>query len=524
MKLLPYLLVPLLFVYACSSSEEQEEIIPFEISDLSRSEKLKKALELDYILALGLSEEDHRYLNSVYAGQKYASFWINDSTLTETGVKLADILQTPEKLGLPAGRNKRTKGQNFIQAELLNTLFLSRIVQDLKLGTIDFEKKTKRVISTIPANELSQFTQLDQDIDLREQFLTFGSSDTSYQVLGRGLIYMYDNYPMDSSVFQVETIKKDTLKAITETTKALISKGYLTIENDSLALMEALKVFQTHNGLNPDGVIGKYTAMALNESTVHKRDRVILGMEKIRAHAPYPQKRICINIPEYTLRFYISDSLKSEHNIVAGKYENQTPELTSKLNKIVAYPYWNVPYSISSKEILPAAKQNAGYFQKHNYKIYRKGELVDPLTVNWGKIKENNFPYRVVQEPGKSNSLGIIKFDFPNTHSVYFHDTPSKSLFGADVRAYSHGCMRTQNPVDLARKIIERDQLEYTENEMIVDSLDSIMARGKNYTIRLLDPIPIFVEYRTVTRKDNAMIIHIDIYGRDEEYLKIMRN
>lgn len=524
MKLLPYLLVPLLFAAACSPSTETEEIIPFEISNLSKSEKLKKALELDYVLSMGLSEEDHQYLRSFYAGQQFKPLWMNDSMLTVMGTKMADLLQTPEKLGIPSGRNQRTKGQNFVQAELLNTLYLSRIVYDLKVGTIDLEKKVKRPVLSVPVKELNQFTHFDEQTDLREQFLAFGPNDSTYRVLGKGLIAMYDNYPMDSTKFHVETIKKDTLKAISETTKALISKGYLTIENDSLALMEAIKVFQMHNGLKPDGVIGKYTAMALNESTVHKRDRVILGMEKLRAHAPYPEKRICINIPEYMLRFYIGDSLKSEHHIVAGKYENQTPELTSKLNKIVAYPYWNVPYSISSKEILPAVKQNSGYLQKHNYKIYKKGELVDPATVNWSKIRENNFPYKVVQDPGKSNSLGIIKFDFPNAHSVYFHDTPSKSLFSADVRAYSHGCMRTQNPVDLARKIIERDQLPMKENELIVDSLDSIMAREKNYTIRLLDPIPIFVEYQTVTRKANDMVIHIDIYGRDEEYLKIMRN
>ena len=215
--------------------------------------------------------------------------------------------------------------------------------------------------------------------------------------------------------------------------------------------------------------------------------------------------------------------IRDSHNIVVGTYQNQTPELTSKLRKIVAYPYWNVPYSISSNEILPAVKYNSGYLDKHNYKIYRKGELVDPSTVNWKEIHQSSFPFKVVQDPGRSNSLGIIKFDFANAHSVYFHDTPSKALFGADVRAYSHGCMRTQHPVDLARAIIERDEKRKKYIDIALDSLDSIMDRGSNREIKLKQQIPIYIEYVTVVRKGDEMITHIDIYGRDEEYLEILR-
>ena len=166
---------------------------------------------------------------------------------------------------------------------------------------------------------------------------------------------------------------------------------------------------------------------------------------------------------------------------------------------------------------------NPSYFERHRYKIYKKGEEVDPLTVDWTGIGEKSFPFKVVQNPGRSNSLGIIKFVFPNSHSVYFHDTPSKSLFSTDVRAYSHGCMRTQNPVDLARRILERDVRGRRQNDVVIpDSLDSIMSRGENYAISLLDPIPIFVEYISVARVGDQTITYIDIYGRDEEYLTIM--
>lgn len=249
-------------------------------------------------------------------------------------------------------------------------------------------------------------------------------------------------------------------------------------------------------------------------------------MDKIRSTRQYPKTYIRINIPEYMLRYYNDDTLRTAHNIVVGKYENQTPELESKLRKIVVYPYWNVPYSISSKEILPAAKYNSGYFAKHNYKVYRKGNEVDPLTVNWKSIRQNAFPYKVVQQPGPRNSLGIIKFDFYNKHSVYFHDTPAKGLFGADVRAYSHGCMRTQNPVDLAKTILHYDSTSrYRYNEMRPDSLDTLLGRKENYDIQLKDRVPIYIDYVTVTRsKDYQMVINHDVYGRDEEYIKILND
>lgn len=508
----------------CGDSANTLDEKPFEQQDISAQEKIKRALTPEYLAKIGFSEEEQTFLKEVYQLRNNEPFWINDSMSTSLGTKMKKVFQHAEALGVPANRHPYPKTNNFVQEELANTVRFAQVVNDLKKGVIDFESKKKKPVSTIPAADLPALIAFDETTDLRPQFLNYSVQDSNYTVLGKGLIHLMDTYPMDTSTFKVRSIKIDTAASIKLATQALISKGYLQTDSDTAAMFAALKEFQIQNGLKPDGVIGKYTSKALNESTVHRRDRIILAMDKIRSHVPFPQKYIRINIPEYKLRFYINDSLKSDHNIVVGKDENQTPELTSKLNRIVAYPYWNVPYSISSKEILPAAKVNSGYFERHNYKVYRKGELVDPLTVEWKKIRQNAFPFKVVQDPGRTNSLGIIKFNFPNEHSVYFHDTPSKSLFSADVRAYSHGCMRTQNPVDLATRILERDVRGRKVNDvMIPDSLDSIMARGENYTIPLLDPIPVFIEYVTVNRVGEQMVTHIDIYGRDEEYLKIMR-
>jgi len=512
-----------LFLTACSESKTELDLPPFEDQNISIVEKMKLAISKDYIVSMGLPDSTLQYLEDYYKLRKFSPRWINDSTLTDEGKKLKEVVRKSHEVSIPKTRLYKTKTKNYIQDEIHLTLALSRIVSDIELGMVDFELKKQKTKGLIPAKEFDKKITFNSKEEIRAQFLKFGTKDSIYQAIGKGLIAFVDQHPLDTSTFEIKSIKYDSLGALEKTKTALISKGYLKKEiNDSVTIANSLAQFQKDNSLYPDAVIGKYTAIALNESTMRKMERIIVSMDRIRAQKARSGKFININIPEYKLRLYINDSLKSEHNIVTGKYENQTPELTSKLRKIVVYPYWTVPYSISSKEILPSVKRNVGYLAKHHYKIYKKDEEIDPTRVNWKKIKENSFPFKVIQEPGTHNSLGILKFDFNNIHSVYFHDTPSKGLFGADVRAYSHGCMRTQNPTDLAKIILERDEYNDKFNEMIPDSLDTLLGRGKNFEIRLLDPIPIFIEYRTVTAVKDEMKIHIDIYRRDEEYIKIL--
>jgi len=347
--------------------------------------------------------------------------------------------------------------------------------------------------------------------------------DTNYQFIANGLLEYSSHYKLDTATFKIESIKNDSLFAEEKTRKSLFSKGYLFEEQpDSLTFISALKLFQEHNGLKPDGKIGNYTAIALSESTKNKLMRAAISMEKWRWKLDYPEKYVQINIPEYLLRLYMEDTLRSVKHIIVGKVENKTPELESKIRQIVIYPYWVVPQSITSKEILPKVKQNVNYLAKNNYKIFRKDIEVDPKTVKWDKVKDNTFPYKVRQEYGPNNSLGIIKFEFHNKYSVYIHDTPNRGLFANDIRSYSHGCMRLQDPVELAKMILDKDSIHKKRNELTSLSMDSLFIVGENYKINLRDPIPIFVEYKTVTATRDAFVFHPDIYLRDEKYIQLM--
>lgn len=522
MKLVLFILTSYI-LFSCSQKTETQILLPFEEQSISVSKKIKIALSEEYLDQMGLPDSTLLFLDGYYSNRSYTPRWLNDSMITQEGTAMKALLSQTLSLGIPLNRISFATTENYIQDEINLTISLAQIIGDLQHGFVDYENKVKKPKRLVAPSELDSLLAFNFDADLRPQFLKYGPADTSYQVLGKGLIALIDTLPIDQATFAVKSIKHDTTDAIKRTRKALISKGYITPSTDSTSTMLGLKRFQKDNNLIPDGVIGKYTSEALNESTYHKLERIILAMDKIRDRAPRPDKYIHINIPEFKLRYYVDGTLKSDHNIVVGKYKSQTPELTSKLRKIVAYPYWNLPYSISSKEVLPHLRRDSSYMDKHNYKLFKKGMEINPDSIDWSRIRQNSFPFKIRQDPGPMNSLGIIKFVFYNKHSVYFHDTPSKSLFNTNIRAYSHGCMRTQNPVDLAKVILENDVRKSKFNSTIPDSLDAILTRNTNHEIKLLSPIAIFIEYQSVTRKNESMVLHLDIYGRDEEYLAIMR-
>lgn len=519
----------LTILIACREDKSVDPIVeipPLFQEEIPVEKKIKKALETDYLHAIGVfNENDQLYLNRVYKSNNYTPFWVNDSTRLPILAKLDSILKTPEKIGLPRNWIPTIESDNYLNDEIKTTLALSHIFSLLKNGLIDFEEDKRRTFHYLEEDTLLHLMQFHDSLSIFDQVRSKFFEDSNYTFILNDLSRFLDKHPLDTNTYTIRSIKYDTLDALTQTRKALISKNYLSdTVKDSVLISKGLQDFQKDNMLKPDGVIGKFTAQSLNESTYRKVLRVLVGLDKYRKPVIRPNKYIYINLPEYKLRYYAHDTLRSEHNIVIGKQENETPELTAKLRKIVVYPYWFVPYSISSGEILPSAKWNTGYFEKHNYVILnRKKDTINPYTVNWKKIRRDAFPYRVIQQPGPKNSLGIIKFDFYNKHSVFFHDTPAKSLFGVDVRSYSHGCMRTQNPVDLAKEILFRDSLRDELNPIQADSLDSLFSLEMNYEVKLLDPVKIFVEYHTVTSKDGHWAVYHDIYGRDEKHIKILQ-
>jgi hypothetical protein len=518
--------VALLLIQSCSTSGKEivNDIVTEE--ELPIEERIKACITPEALEELGIDPNLSVWLNSFYDSLNFKPVWVDGNKLNKKGLKLDSSLHHSIYFGIPRSRIRlNDKDENkIVIKEVFCTVRSAMVLHDLNYGMIvDSTKKfdEQRLIDRVKFDSLMH---LPDSILVDDFFLRQGPSDTNYRFLADHLYAYCQKYPLNEREFKIKPLKEDSLGAVPKTRQSLFFKGYI---NDSLCdekeFLEALKTFQIHNGLKPDGKIGKYTSKALNESTLNKVYRAGLALDKFRTQEKYPSKYIFVNLPEYLLRYYVRNSLKSVHNVVIGTTENQTPQLKSKVHQIMVYPYWNVPYSISSKEILPAVRYNIGYLKKNNYKIYRKDVEVDPYEVNWKKIKKDAFPYKVVQQPGPKNSLGIIKFEFHNKYSVYIHDTPSKNFFRSDVRSYSHGCMRCENPVDLGKIILTNDSLRRKANPMVADSLDTLLFRAQNFPIKLLDPVPVFVEYRTVCADKEKMTFYVDIYGRDEEYLKSFR-
>jgi murein L,D-transpeptidase YcbB/YkuD len=520
-------LVSIALLSSCSNDYHPAAIQFFENDTIPLKEKIEKVLETANLLEMGFTEEQSMWLQEYYRQRDYKPRWINDSTFEKTGVEMKDALSRSLWFGIPDKRLEITKKKKtiWVEDEIVLTAKTALILNDLNNGFMNLVEKKFQPVTFAAVESLDSVLAQTDSLKYDEIFLKQGPSDTMFYFIKNKLYNYCSTYGLDKSVYDMRAYKLDSTVTSDKARKSLVSKGYIKEEErDSLTIAKALKLFQQHNGLKQDGKVGANTATALNESTYNKALRTSLVMDRMRQAIEYPEKYIRINIPEYLLRYYVHDSLKRIHHVVVGKPENQTPELESKVRNIVVYPYWKVPYSIASKEILPALKNNVNYLARNHMKIYRHDHEVNPYNVNWKRIKENSFPYEVVQQPGPDNSLGIIKFEFYNNYSVYVHDSPQKHLFKTDVRAYSHGCMRCQDPVDLGKTILDYDSLKRKRNDITADSLDSLITVGENYIIKLKDPIPIFVEYNTVYADREQFIFYLDIYKRDEEYLKIMRD
>ena len=515
------ILVISLFVTFCScsggSAIEEEQI---ELSE-AMSEKFSSMDQLVYendTLMAGAFVLDY------YKSKDFVPLWIRKDSLTEAGAELLEHVENARDYGLlPEMYHytaiKKMVDSSLIDAEVMlsNAFFL--FTTHLSVGCLD--STSRQYIWKKDSLDFSLTDELEKvrtgtkvaDIvaDVQPDFW-------EYKQLQQGLVTFLDTYPLDTNHYVIPPFKEDSVLCYEAARKALVGHAFLDsadASNDSVFL-EKLKVFQRLNGLGDDAVVGKWTGKALEKSNLDRFYQAALSLEKWRWKDSFPNKYIRVNIPEFALYFVEDGQTKRKHRVVVGAYETQTPEFHATMERMVTNPFWSVPFSIASTEILWGARKDSAYFDKRGYKLFdNTGNVVDPASVDWKSVGEKSFGYRVRQDSGGGNSLGRIKFLFPNVHAVFIHDTPSKNLFGNDVRAYSHGCIRLHEPYELAKELLRSD-----ENTFMPDSLESVIGRGIQRTIELKEPFEVFIEYFTASADSSAAIkFHPDIYGRDAKFL-----
>ncbi|SJZ34467.1 L,D-transpeptidase family protein [Sediminibacterium ginsengisoli] len=316
--------------------------------------------------------------------------------------------------------------------------------------------------------------------------------------------FAYTSLAKNTTWDSIPTIKKtlrkgDSAAVIPAIKQRLVLLGDLqqadSTEVFDSALTEAVRSFQLRTGLYADGRISAKTISELNTPLNDRIRQMLVNMERMRwMPAANDTNFILVNIPEYKMHVFDSGKQVFDMNVIVGTAANNTVIFSGKLQYVVFSPYWNVPSSIVKKEILPAMSRNSNYLARNNMEITGKS----------GGIPE------IRQKPGPGNSLGLVKFLFPNNYNIYFHDTPNRGLFNESSRSFSHGCIRLGEPKKLAEYLLRADT---TWNS---DSIDKAMHLSKEKWVPLKKTVPVYITYFTAwVDQEGKLNFRKDIYGHD---------
>mgnify|MGYP003646676276 CR=1 FL=1 len=280
-------------------------------------------------------------------------------------------------------------------------------------------------------------------------------------------------------------------------------------------LERAVIRFQTRHGLNADGVVGRRTIEAMTDTAADRLRQIAVNLERMRwLNRDLGDRRIVVNQADFTMTLFDQGKEIETMRVVVGKAKrHRTPEFSDVMTHMVVNPSWNVPRSIATREILPALQSDPSYLDRNNMVLIPKGDVPapDPYATDWSTYSAGNFPWRVKQAPGAGNSLGRVKFMFPNQFAIYLHDTPARSLFAKDMRAFSHGCVRVERPIDLAHLLLEGQVSDP------VGKFQEWRDRGKEIWVKIDNPLQVHLIYRTawVDPQTGVDQFRADVYGRD---------
>jgi len=486
----------------------------------------------------GLQLDSLQWSDTFYRNNGYLPIWINDSIdITDKAIDLIEQFSQADLFGLNARRyhvaaikelqqnlhkiaDKTTRYKLAAQLEVLLTNSYFTFGKHLHYGVLDSIDS----ITVLPRKKFkidmpTYMAKAHENDSLIEKLLQLQPDIPQYQALKKGLSTYLKNASLSTNNVSVRSFRIDSLKAIMQSKKALILHKYLdSITTDSLYAI-ALKKFQLDHALKPDGLIGKNTAKALSMSPYDYYLKIVANLEMWRWKEPLEPNHIFVNVPAYELKLNENSSVTFESKIVVGKKKTATPEIRDSLQYVVAYPYWNVPRKISVEEIIIKAQRDSTYFDRNNYELltYTK-EAVDMSTIDWNEMNEDTFTYLIRQKGGGYNSLGYVKFIFPNKYAIYLHDTPVKSLFKRELRAYSHGCVRVEKALSMATHILKSDKNMYTS-----DSMYTYIKKRKEKSIELKTNIPVYIYYFTVSGNNNGkLIFHNDLYGTDRKLTHLL--
>ncbi len=393
-----------------------------------------------------------------------------------------------------------------LQAELRLTKHFFEYSKNAYAGKVD----PNELQWYIPRKKINQVALLDSFLSLKGNKLQeWEPVNIYYQRLKEELVH-YHAIDNAGGWKEILTDKQKTyqpgdtaliIRAVKE--RLQISGEIKSVDTTSFyttELIPVIKLKQRSFGLKEDGVIKYALIKELNVAVKERIRQMLINLERMRWVPQQPEPNIIVvNIPEFRLHVFEDAKKLFSMDIVVGKEAHSTVIFTDQLKFVVFSPYWNVPPSIVRKEILPAIRRNGNYLSKMNMEsIGNSGGL--PV---------------IRQRPGGNNALGKVKFIFPNSYNIYFHDTPSKSLFTKEKRAFSHGCIRLSEPQKMATYLL-RDQPEWT-----TEKISEAMNASAEKWVPLTKPLPVFISYFTSWVDSEGLLnFRDDVYGHDKKLAK----
>jgi murein L,D-transpeptidase YcbB/YkuD len=489
-----------------------------------------------------------------YSAPDARLLWIDENGLTDRGKAVMEEIAKADDYGLRASDYELPNAEGLsadgaagtkalAEAEIKISFAVLRYTRDARGGRIKPQRLSPNLDPTLA---LPDPFEVIATIGFRSEPATylrsFQPDQPQFEALRKKLIELRGGGPSPSDEPKVVKIPAGpTLRKGMEHDQVALLRKRLEIASDGGSnelvfddtVEQAVKEFQASRGTRVDGLVGPGTRRLLNGQHRHASSpastrSILVNMERWRwlPHDLGPFY-VRVNIPEFKLRIGKDGEIIHTARAVVGKPGKQTPVFSDEIETVVFGPFWNVPNSIKVEEIRPYVRENGGWlfsgggwntsvFQRHNLRIKYGGREVDPGSLDWNRIDIRSL--HIYQPPGPTNVLGKVKFLFPNKHDVYMHDTPQKHLFAKQVRAESHGCMRIQNPDQLAAILLKHDQ-GWSRGRV-----NSALENSHDQNVALRQKIPVYVTYFTAwVNEDGSVSTFRDLYGHDARMASALR-
>ncbi|MFD2515609.1 murein L,D-transpeptidase [Pontibacter locisalis] len=522
------------------------------------------AFVVNYISDKPEFKEQEEWMFKFYGDRDYSLAWFRENELVPETERFLTVIDKAAKEGLdpkkyrivdinkmlqeykalPSQDSARLELQQKIDLALTASYF--NYASDFYRGRVN-PRSQNAVKWDVKKNKIKLHKALQTILQEREStypYYEFEALHAGYVKL-RDALQEYRELQERGGWTKVELAKKkmlqkgDTAKAVVQIRQRLNPDQKYDVNDKRLQLFDEdlqsqVKKFQLLHGLKEDGVVGGNTLAIMNVPVEDRINQIMINMERWRwipkrmVPKSLDQKYIWVNIPEYKMYIYEDPDNDPEAEreykevmnmrVIVGKTMNSTPIFSDKLEYVVMAPYWNVPNSIVEKEIKPNILKNSNWLASQNMEVVTKEKnpkQVSPYSIDWAGVTEKNFPYMVRQRPGPDNSLGMIKFLFPNEYAVYLHDTPADALFSQNDRDFSHGCVRVEKPVELAKYIL-RDMPEWDETR-----IRQTMKEGEEKWVTLPKRVQVYLVYFTSWVDDQGNVhFREDLYGHDKKLQK----